>query len=230
MSVLHISTAHQLTAQPVLEPLQMVQAAPARRRIMLLADYVHPFVYRDGFPQGVPEVDLVLAAGDVPGYYLEFLATRLPVPVLYVPGNHENEYINEGDGRIPARGVTNIHGKVVTASGLRIAGWGGVPRYRADGEGQYSQAQARWGLGKLAFRTRKGVDILLTHAPPTGPHAGQDYAHRGCDWIQRYMDRRRPKLVIHGHIHEYEGKKLDYQDESSGAEVMNAYGYRIIEL
>jgi uncharacterized protein len=208
----------------------MVQTAPARRRIMLLADYVHPFVYRSGFPQGVPDVDLVLAAGDLPGYYLEYLATKLPVPVLYVPGNHENEYINEGDGRIPARGVTNVHGKVVTVAGLKIAGWGGVPRYRSDGEGQYSPFQARMGLGMLAFRARKGVDILLTHAPPTGPHAGQDYAHRGCDCIQHFMDRRHPKLVVHGHIHEYEGKKLDYKDESSGAEVMNAYGYRIVEL
>ena len=230
MSVLQVSTAHQLSPRPVLEPLHMVQTAPAKRRIMLLADYVHPFVYRSGFPQGVPDVDLVLAAGDLPGYYLEYLATKLPVPVLYVPGNHENEYINEGDGRIPARGVTNIHGKVVTVAGLKIAGWGGVPRYRADGEGQYGPFQAKMGLGMLAFRARKGVDILLTHAPPTGPHAGQDYAHRGCGCIQKFMDRRHPKLVVHGHIHEYEGKKLDYKDESSGAEVMNAYGYRIVEL
>ena len=105
-----------------------------------------------------------------------------------------------------------------------------MPRYRADGEGQYGPFQAKMGLGMLAFRARKGVDILLTHAPPTGPHAGQDYAHRGCGCIQKFMDRRHPKLVVHGHIHEYEGKKLDYKDESSGAEVMNAYGYRIVEL
>ncbi len=230
MSVLQVSTAHQLTPRPALEPLQLAQADVKKRRLMLLADYVHPFVYRDGFPQGVPDVDMVLAAGDLPGYYLEYLATKLPVPVLYVPGNHENEYINEGDGRIPARGVTNIHGKVLTVAGLRIAGWGGVPRYREDGEGQYSELQALWGLGVLALRARKGVDVLLTHAPPTGPHAGHDYAHRGCAAIQTFMDRRHPRLVVHGHIHEYEGKKLDYTDHGSGAQVMNAYGYRIVEI
>lgn len=230
MSVLQISTAHQLTSRPALQPLQLAQADVKKRRLMLLADYVHPFVYRDGFPQGVPDVDMVLAAGDLPGYYLEYLATKLPVPVLYVPGNHENEYINEGDRRIPARGVTNIHGKVLTVAGLRIAGWGGVPRYREDGKGQYSELQARWGLGVLALRARKGVDVLLTHAPPTGPHAGHDYAHRGCAAIQTFMDRRHPRLVVHGHIHEYEGKKLDYTDQSSGAQVMNAYGYRIVEI
>ena len=121
MSVLQVSTAHQLTPRPALEPFQLAQTDAKKRRLMLLADYVHPFVYRTGFPQGVPDVDMVLAAGDLPGYYLEYLATKLPVPVLYVPGNHENEYINEGDGRIPARGVTNIHGKVLTVAGLRVA-------------------------------------------------------------------------------------------------------------
>jgi uncharacterized protein len=197
---------------------------------MVVADYVHPYIYRNGFPQGLPEVDLVLAAGDLPGYYLEYLATQLPVPVLYVPGNHENEYVREDDLRIPARGVTNVHGKVVTVAGLRIAGWGGVPRYREDGEGQYSPVQANWGLGLLALKARKDVDVLLTHAPPTGPHAGQDHAHRGCPAIQTFMNRRHPKLVVHGHIHEYEGKKPDYVDQRSGADVINAYGYRIVEL
>lgn len=231
MSVLHVSTAPRLQPQPeALEPLQVVQTGAARRRVMLLADYVHPFVYREGFPQGVPEVDLVLAAGDLPGYYLEFLATKLPVPVLYVPGNHANEYVNEGDGRILPRGVTNVHGRVLEFAGLRVAGWGGVPRYRDGGEGQYSEWQARWGLGVLATRARRDVDILLTHAPPTGPHGGEDYAHRGCAAIQTFMERRHPRLVVHGHIHEYEGKKLEYTDEASGARVINAYGYRVVEL
>ncbi len=200
------------------------------KRLMLLADYVHPFVYRSGFPHGVPDVDAVLAAGDIPGYYLEFLATKLTVPILYVHGNHENESVNEGDGRIAPRGVIPVHGRVVEEAGLRVAGWGGVPRYRHDGHGQYSSAEARWGLGKLAWRARAGVDVLLTHAPPVGPHAGSDYAHRGCPELNRFMVRRRPALVVHGHIHEYEGRKLEYTDAASGARVINAYGYRVVEL
>ena len=66
--------------------------------------------------------------------------------------------------------------------------------------------------------------------PPTGPHAGSDYAHRGCEFISGFISKRRPRLVVHGHIHEYEGKKLDYTDHGSGAQVMNAYGYRIVEI
>lgn len=199
------------------------------KRVMVIADMVHPYVYRSGFPQGLPPLDLVLSAGDIPGYFLEFLASTLTVPVVYVPGNHNDEYINEGSGRHLPQGVINADGRVVSEAGLKIAGWGGVPRYR-DGENQYTPAQARWGLGKLAWRARGGVDIFLTHAPPTGPHAGSDYAHRGCEFINGFIQKRRPKLVVHGHIHEYEGKKVSYTDEASGAQVLNAYGYHILEL
>ena len=216
---------------PAIQPALLPDASPLLgRRLMLLADFVHPFVYREGFPQGAPTVDLVLAAGDLPGYYLEFLASKLTVPIVYVHGNHANEYVNEGDGRIPPRGVIPAHGRVVQEAGLRIAGWGGSPRYRRDGHGQYSEFEARRGLGLLSWRARRGVEVLLTHAPPLGPHAGTDFAHRGCREITRFMNRRRPGLVVHGHIHEYEGKKLEYQDEPSGARVINAYGYRVIDI
>ncbi|GGR38732.1 metallophosphoesterase family protein [Deinococcus ruber] len=227
---LKVSAAPQLSPRPVLEPLQLVQTQAVPRKVLVLADYVHPYVYRNGFPSGLPEVDLVLAAGDLPGYYLEFLATQLPAPVVYVPGNHENEYITEGDTRIAARGVINAHGRVVEVAGLRVAGWGGVPKYRESKEGQYTDFQARWGLGLLAMRARKDVDIFLTHAPPPGPHAGKDHAHRGCESIQQFMERRHPKLVVHGHIHEYEGKKFEYTDTVSGARVVNAYGYHILDF
>ena len=33
--------------------------------------------------------DLVLAAGDLPWDYLEFLASATDVPVVFVPGNHD---------------------------------------------------------------------------------------------------------------------------------------------
>lgn len=210
-------------------------AAPALRRLLLVSDHVHPFIYRQGFPQGLPPIDAVLAAGDLPGDYLEFLASTLPVPVVYVHGNHANEDVTEGERRIPPRGVLAAHGRVVTVAGLRIGGWGGVPRYRAGGSGQYSPAQARWGLRRLSWQAgawagRPPLDLLLTHAPPLGPHAGEDFAHRGCPQLMHFMARYRPRVLVHGHIHEYEGRKSDYTDERAGTWVVNAYGYRIIEV
>lgn len=205
---------------------------PAPKRLLLLADHVHPYVYRQGFPQGLGPLDLVLAAGDLPGDYLEFVATKLPVPLVYVPGNHENEYVHEeGQGRVPPRGVINAHGRVVRVAGLTVAGWGGVPRYR-EGAGQYDPGEARRGLGRVGWQlawARRPLDILLTHAPPLGPHAGRDYAHRGCEELTRFMRARSPRLLVHGHVHEYEGKKTEYTDPQSGTRVVNAYGYRVFE-
>ncbi|WP_339095162.1 metallophosphoesterase [Deinococcus sp. VB142] len=203
------------------------------RRLLLLADHVHPYVYREGFPRGLGHIDLVLAAGDLPGYYLEFVATMLPAPLVYVPGNHADEYVRDEDGeRLPPRGVQNAHGRVLRVAGLTLAGWGGVPRYR-EGEGQYTAAEARWGLARLDWQLRlppRPLDILLTHAPPLGPHAGSDHAHRGCGELSRFMRRQRPGLLVHGHIHEYEGKKTEYTDPQSATRVVNAYGYRVVEF
>jgi len=205
-------------------------------RLMLIADYEHPFVYRSSFPRDVPEVAMVLAAGDLAGSYLEFVATKLPRPVLYVPGNHGNEKLIENGVSSDPGGVTNLHGKVLEVGGLTVAGWGGVPKYREKGEGQYTPLEAWQGFAKLAWQLRlrrlagkRPLDILLTHAPPLGPHAGSDFAHRGCAEMTRFIDRFRPHLVVHGHIHEYEGRKLEYTTPG-GTRVVNAYGYRILDL
>ncbi|MBB6099172.1 Icc-related predicted phosphoesterase [Deinobacterium chartae] len=208
---------------------------PTGHRLLLLADYVHPYVYRTAFPDGVPEVDLALVAGDVPGYYLEFLATKLTVPVVYVPGNHGNEQIREDGVRRDPQGVINAHGRVLEVGGLVIAGFGGVPKYREQGEGQYTEAELNAGFRQLNFqmwlrsvKRRPPLDILLTHAPPVGPHAGSDFAHRGMSQINAFAKRHHPRLIVHGHIHEYEGKKVEYLEGST--RVVNAYGYRVIDL
>lgn len=224
-----IAEVPQDRAEPDQAPLAS-RSGRAAKKLLLLADFVHPFVYREGFPQGVPSVDLVLVAGDVPGYYLEFVATKLTVPVLYVHGNHANEFVNEGDGLVrEPRGVINLHRRVVEIGGLRLAGWGGVPRYREGGSGQYGAWEANWGLTTLGWRLRgRPLDVMLTHAPPLGPHAGTDYAHRGCPALTRFVERHHPRLLVHGHIHEYEGKKVEY--EENGTRVVNAYGYRVVDL
>lgn len=206
------------------------------KRILVVADMVHPYIYRDAFPAGLGPVDLVLGAGDLPGYYLEFLATRVPAPVVYVHGNHGNELVKDYLGNTaPPGGVLDAHGRLVRAGGLTIVGWGGAPKYRDHGEGQYTGFEARWALGRLApalalnrARTGRGPDIFLTHAPPPGPHAGQDFAHRGCKAIGEFSRRYRPALHVHGHVHAYEGTRVEYRE--GGVRVVNAYGYRVIEL
>ena len=208
------------------------------KRILAVADMVHPFIYRDTFPSGLEPFDLVLIAGDLPGYYIEFIATRCTCPVLFVHGNHGEEKVKDYLGQmVDPGGAINAHGKIIRAAGLRIIGWGGAPRYneRNDG-GQYTGAQVKLGLGKLEWglwleKRRKVTpfDIFLTHAPPPGLHAGMDYAHRGCKEIGEFLNRHKPALMVHGHVHAYEGKKFEYLTEF-GSRVINAYGYTVLEL
>jgi Icc-related predicted phosphoesterase len=207
------------------------------KRILAVADMIHPYIYRDTFPKGLEPLDLVLCAGDLPGYYIEFLATKVTCPVVWVPGNHGEEKVKDYLGNFtPPGGAINAHGKIVRAAGLTIVGWGGAPRYNDAAEGQYTGFQAGVALRRLEpglwwqrARGGRGVDIFLTHAPPPGPHAGTDHAHRPCKQIGKFMERHRPPLLVHGHVHNYEGRRVEYTADN-GTRVVNAYGYVMLEL
>ena len=86
-------------------------------------------------------VDLILAAGDLPFAYLDYLSDTLDRPCVFVPGNHDPDlsgfrivrglWMRAG---IPTSwpgpvGATNADANVVDAAGLRIAGLGGSIRY-----------------------------------------------------------------------------------------------------
>lgn len=96
-------------------------------RILALSDQIHPFIYQERFPHNLPAFDLVLLAGDLPGSYIEFVATKVQVPVVYVHGNHQEEYVQDYLGNLtPPGGAIKAHGRIVDVAGVRIAGWGGV--------------------------------------------------------------------------------------------------------
>ncbi|MGA8924490.1 MAG: hypothetical protein WB682_15225, partial [Candidatus Dormiibacterota bacterium] len=56
-------------------------------RILAVADEVDEKLEGDKLPALRP--DVVLSCGDLPFDYLEYLVSRLDVPLLYVPGNHD---------------------------------------------------------------------------------------------------------------------------------------------
>ena len=209
----------------------------AVKRILAVADTISPYIYRETFPKGFEGLDLVLCAGDLPGYYIEFLATKVTCPVVWVQGNHGEEKVKDYLGNLtPPGGAIPAHGRIVEVAGLRIVGWGGAPRYNESTEGQYTGFEAQVALGQLEptlwwrkWRTGRDIDIFLTHAPPPGPHAGTDFAHRPCKQIGKFMDRHVPPLFVHGHVHNYEGRRVEYTT-AGGTRVVNAYGYVLLEL
>lgn len=207
-------------------------------RILAIADEVSPVIHSANFPGNLPPFDLIMSAGDMPGEVLEFVATKSRLEPQYVFGNHGYGLLRDQDGGAPTQppgGCVNVHLRLVRAGGLNVLGVQGSARYR-DGPYQYTERAFAAMLARLAPRLwleerRRGraVDVLLTHAPPLGPSAGSDYAHRGVPAFNRFHERWRPLLHIHGHIHLEGGGRREHVTEH-GVRVVNAFGYTLIDL
>ena len=207
-------------------------------RILAVADAVSPVIYSENFPGNLPPIDLVLSAGDMPGHVLEFMATKQPVPPVYVLGNHRDGYLRDPrthELHLPG-GCINAHRRVVEVGGLLIAGIEGSARYR-PGEQQYSEFQMEMHCAALEPRLQlnrlrhgRGLDILLTHAPPKGPHEGADHAHRGVPAFNRLHRRWRPRLHVHGHVHLSGANAAREYVSPEGVRVVNAFEFALLEL
>jgi Icc-related predicted phosphoesterase len=207
-------------------------------RILAVADAVSPVVYSERFPDNLPPVDLVLSAGDMPGHVLEYMATKLTVPPVYVLGNHGDGYVRDpvSDAVSLPGGCLNAHRRVLEIAGVLIAGIEGSARYR-PGPQQYSQLEMEMHSAALAPRlawnrlTRgRAVDILLTHAAPRGPHEGTDHPHRGVTAFNRFARRWRPRLHIHGHVHLSGANAPRTYVSAEGVRVVNAFEFTLIDF
>ena len=214
-------------------------------RILAIADEVSEALYGGSLSDLKPE--LVVSCGDLPFEYLEYIVTMLSVPLLYVPGNHDPDLrarqepvsplwpvlsgLRESPG--PA-GCTNVDGRIVDVAGLRIAGLGGSARY-SGGPNQYTESQMRRRTARLRrraalrrLRDRRGIDVLVSHAPPLGIGDDDDPAHRGFASFLGLIERLHPKLLLHGHIHPY-GRTLPDRT-LDGTRIANAIPYRLLEV
>lgn len=210
-------------------------------RILAIADEVDEALYADKLERLRP--DLVVSCGDLPFDYLEYIVSRLDVPLVFVFGNHDPEVRSPDPTWAPLRvedpqagpqGCENADGRVVVAAGLRIAGLGGSMRYK-PGPNQYTDAEMRWRALSLEVRIRlnpargaRKLDLLLTHAPPLGWGAPDDLAHRGFAAFVRLVKDLTPRLLIHGHVHPY--GRTPQERKLAGTQIINAVPSRLIEI
>jgi len=184
-------------------------------RVLVIADEEAPDLHPQALRALAPQ--LVLSAGDLPWHYVEYVASSVDAPVVFVPGNHDpsiervrksrnGTYTADGlpcDGPRP-HGAVNADGRVVEAAGLRIAGLGGCVRYK-PGPHQYTQRQYVGRARRLLRRASVGgpVDVVLSHAPPLGLGDGDDKPHEGIAALHLVLERLEPSWHLHGHIHPY---------------------------
>ena len=164
--------------------------------ILAVSDEVDDALMGDTRPERLAGTRLLVSCGDLPPEYLEFLVERFAVPLLYVRGNHDLRYAGD-----PPPGE-NIHCRLVSAAGLRILGFEGSIWYNGQGV-QYTEREMWWRVlwTVPSMWLAKGVDVVVTHAPPRGIHDGGDQAHTGFTVFRRLLETLRPRYFIHGHNH-----------------------------
>jgi uncharacterized protein len=193
-------------------------------RILALSDVPYPALYSRFDRSRWAGVRLVLGCGDLPVEYLDFVATSLGVPLLYVLGNHD-----EKNPTTAGHAGEDIHGRLVVYGGLRILGFEGCAWYGGKGI-EYTQREMAWRVWRTYLKIWRagGVDIVVSHAPPIlgedspavelssnvlvpadagsyqyeAPEPGPtDPAHRGFVAFTRLIHQFRPRLWLHGHTH-----------------------------
>ena len=186
-------------------------------KILALADEESPALWEYYVPGRLKEYDLVISCGDLSAKYLEFIATMGRAPVVYVPGNHDVRYTTD-----PPEGCDCIDGHFVTFNGVRILGLGGCRWYR-PGPYQVTEREMRRKIRRLKFQLwrHKGVDIVVTHAPPEGVGDGEDNAHRGFEALIDLIDKYKPAYLLHGHVHANYDSRFIREREYNGTKVIN---------
>lgn len=215
-------------------------------RVLAVSDEIAPEVHR--FEVRQLEPDLIVSCGDLPFDYLEYLVSTLNVPLVFVPGNHDPDLTADPTARFEPQafswsshvdtcvgpgGCENIDGKIVKVAGLTIAGLGGSVRYN-DGPNQYTQRQMTRRALKLQARTLlhlgrgRGVDVLITHAPPFEVGDGQDLPHQGIQALHRLTRVLDPTYLLHGHIHPHGFQKPDRR--LGNTTIVNVIPYKLLEI
>lgn len=195
-------------------------------KILAVADEKAKQYYEHYKPGMLDDIELIIACGDLPKYYLEFLVTMAGCPLLYVHGNHDDSFSEN-----PPEGCICIEDQIYEYQGIRFLGLGGSFRYKPDGIHMYTEKEMRIRILKLWFSLfkKKGFDILVTHAAAYGCGDLDTIPHRGFRCFLKLMEKYRPKYMIHGHVHRSYNYKLPVVSHYHNTQIINAFGFYILE-
>jgi Icc-related predicted phosphoesterase len=153
------------------------------------------------------EADVVLGAGDYATMRkglegtIEVLSA-IPAPTVLVPGNAETDTeLWQACAGWPSAHV--LHGQALALEGIQVFGLGGgVPPTPFPWSFDLSEDEA---AAKLESCPEGAV--LVVHSPPKG-HVDEVHGrHLGSRSILEAIERKRPALVVCGHIHQCWGEE-----------------------
>jgi Icc-related predicted phosphoesterase len=203
-------------------------------KVLAVCDDVDTRLY--GAVQLQTRPQAILSCGDLPAYYLDYLVSKLNVPLYAVHGNHDAAPPLEGSENFNRCGAYWLQNKGLrTPEGLLIAGFDGSLRYNR-GAYQASQAEMQANVRSLVpwlmmnkLRYGRFLDVLITHAPPKGIHDARDRCHTGFDAFNWLIHTFKPRYHLHGHIHIYD-RRAETTTRVGDTDVINVYPFRELEL
>ena len=162
----------------------------------------------------LPEADVLIHAGDftwtgTPQQITKFAKWFGEQPAkwkILVPGNHDRTFETVPDAaerliRLHCPRVVILDRRAIEIGGLVFYGEPRTPAYR-DWAFMYERADAK----RVWDSAPAKVDVLVTHGPPFGMRdMCLDGTRVGCVEQRRWIETRRPRLVVCGHIHEARG-------------------------
>jgi len=195
-------------------------------KIMLVSDEESSYIWDYFDPEAFRGVELIISCGDLDSRYLSFLATMIPADVLYVHGNHDKPYLTR-----PPEGCTSIDGKLYVWKGIRFLGFGGS-RSNRKVPFEYSERQMRTRIWrrKLDIVLNKGFDILVTHSPAFGLGDMPGTYHEGFHAFRKLLDKYQPRYHFYGHVHKRYRASNQQEIKYGRTTLINACGYKIIEI
>ena len=148
--------------------------------------------------------DLLIAAGDITGLTggptTVSQLNCLNVPVLAVDGNSDGKKLKRLFRE--QRNLKALHVESAVINGMNFLGVGGTVPVPFD-------SRIGWNEKKILSRLDPLVDentILIVHTPPRGVlDRVFGRFHAGSRGLKELVDRKQPRVVICGHIHEGAG-------------------------
>lgn len=202
-------------------------------KLLSISDKKYKLIHSPQVRERFPNVDFVIACGDLPYYYLEYIFETLEVPLFFVRGNynHPEEFHSAGVSCFP-RGCFDLHRRIKHWNGFSLAGVEGSLQYNNRGYYQYTQNEMWWNVFSLIpgmlmnkLKTGRYLDVFVTHAPPWKIHDKKDRTHQGIKAFRWLLETFQPRYHFHGHIHVYQVDTL-VETEFHNTQVINTYGFR----
>jgi len=155
-------------------------------------------------------VDILVSCGDLPDELIFQVAKRCHCKeILAVKGNHDSS------AAFPAP-IRDLHLTVFQFRGVKFGGFCGSWKYKPHGNYLFENAEVERLLTGFP-----AVDIFVTHNSPRLVHDREDDVHMGFAAFNQYIQRAKPRLMLHGHQH------VNVESLDGSTRIIGTFGHRM---